>query len=326
MDFRIKAQTEIWTGGSNRHNTYLQLTGLLGGIRWWAEALARSYGVRACDPTDENQRCKKAGLCPICELFGNVAVPQAAKFALRCWNDADGLPDKKEARTDPLIRSTTPSDLVFHLEFLFYRSPKPYERCLLAKTIDLISQYGSLGGKTTLKPSKTSTKQQHRDYGIIRLLGVTGLGPEDRKSWEEETSKGAGAGGSQPDLPNLDLFWFLPGETVIGDSSQRDDAFNHLLGLSRTNWPGRTPASVPFRDGYDDVRESVCGIYKKRSKRVFSFKKPARTWGYVLDSTLWAKVPGWLQAAGADPSKIVYGKDVKSKDIESALAKPASTS
>ena len=151
--FQCKARSDIWTGDSQGKNAQLHLTSILGGIRWWAEAIVRSFGGHACDPasrTAPNAVCAKDHLCLICHLFGNPNQPMGAKFALRCWND-----DARRSLKTAAIKK----DEEFFLEFLFYKSevlernPQAYEIWLLAKTLDLISSYGSIGGKTVFKPT-----------------------------------------------------------------------------------------------------------------------------------------------------------------------------
>ena len=53
MIFELRALTDIWTGGADRSNDKLHLSGLKGSLRWWYEALVRDLGAKPCDPTDK---------------------------------------------------------------------------------------------------------------------------------------------------------------------------------------------------------------------------------------------------------------------------------
>ena len=58
MEFKLKALTDIWTGGVNsRDGSTLHITGIKGSIRWWYEVLIRGLKGYACDPSDEKWRC-----------------------------------------------------------------------------------------------------------------------------------------------------------------------------------------------------------------------------------------------------------------------------
>lgn len=80
MKIEIMTLTPIWTGGVDGKPDRLQETGIIGGMRWWYEAIVRGIGGYACDPTSD-KRCELSGrektheerlakLCPACYLFG----------------------------------------------------------------------------------------------------------------------------------------------------------------------------------------------------------------------------------------------------------------
>lgn len=95
LTITLKTLTPLWTGGADQTSDRLHVTGLMGSLRWWYEALVRGLGGYACDPTSENPdaRCAfdskayekaraekrddaeaiREGLkkvCPVCHLFG----------------------------------------------------------------------------------------------------------------------------------------------------------------------------------------------------------------------------------------------------------------
>ncbi len=317
--FHCKALTDIWTGDRHGRNDHLQLTGLLGSIRWWAEAIVRAFEFRACDPTmreGPDQLCETGHLCLICKLFGNSNVPQAAKFAIRCWGNAQ----RTEVFTKKLEK-----DADFWLQFLFCRAPEQHELWLLAKTMEIVSQYGSVGGKTILKPTNDATapkgdvvpwRKRHTDYGILSVSDVEVLG--EAGAFADTTAPFAGiaadAGGSGG-LPNINRFWFAPGITLYVHGT-----FKQLL-------------DCPAPPAHKALSRDAEGVRLTKSKRVFSFSgapagQPpvsaiARTWGWVSDPALWnrATVAAWLRAVGiANP---VWGEDIRTLPLNLPMVAPA---
>ncbi len=320
MIFKLQALSEIWTGDEHRQNSRLQMTSLLGSIRWWAEAYVRAFDVRACDPTDSGLRCSNIDPCFICQLFGgvgsgqsqrNAPLPAAARFSIRAWKDLNGQPDRSEIRIEPLHAGQ-----IFWLEFSFLHSQPPLrsaQQHLLATILHIICTYASLGGKTTLKPvpGNAAGNECHRDYGLIQLLGMQGAMPDDEpvNVWKtrflvEMQHRQKKQPNETPDLPRIDYFFFLPGVTLY-ESHPEIGSFNHLLGLDAMPWPSMFSIKE-FNDGFDPLRAHVRGSRDIQSKRLFSFTLPAaingrpagRTWGYVLDPGFLSQIPDWLNAAG----------------------------
>ena len=47
MEFKLRALTDIWTGGvDHRNGDKLHLSGIKGSIRWWYETLVRGLGSK----------------------------------------------------------------------------------------------------------------------------------------------------------------------------------------------------------------------------------------------------------------------------------------
>jgi len=87
MDLTFETLTPIWTGGIDRNPDRIHESGIIGGMRWWYEAIVRGVGGCACDPSqhkcsfdakkyrnskgiDERRRLLDAGLCDVCQVFG----------------------------------------------------------------------------------------------------------------------------------------------------------------------------------------------------------------------------------------------------------------
>jgi CRISPR-associated protein Cmr1 len=97
LEITLKTLTPLWTGGADGKSDRLHVTGILGSLRWWYEAIVRGLGGYVSDPTAEPsaarsefdtaayaqaQRDKRpyaetlaAGLktvCPVSYLFGTT--------------------------------------------------------------------------------------------------------------------------------------------------------------------------------------------------------------------------------------------------------------
>lgn len=91
---KIKLLTPIWTGDENRKCTTLRETGILGSLRWWYEALIRSLGGYACDPTNTN--CNNKDHCNACELFGCTGWARKFRIELSFDQTSSSEPDQAE--------------------------------------------------------------------------------------------------------------------------------------------------------------------------------------------------------------------------------------
>jgi len=60
LEMTLQTLTPLWTGGVDQTCDRLHETGLIGGLRWWYEALVRGLGGYACDPRSDD-RCPDLG-------------------------------------------------------------------------------------------------------------------------------------------------------------------------------------------------------------------------------------------------------------------------
>ncbi|KXS44917.1 MAG: hypothetical protein AWU58_1114 [Methanohalophilus sp. T328-1] len=165
----IEKVTEIYTGNAKREYTELRETGILGSMRWWYEAVIRGYGGTACDPTDTN--CDKDSHCDACELFGCTGWARKFRFEI----DESGNTVK--------------------LKFKPLRKINTVEWALLNKTLNIIADYGAIGGKIA-----------EGNHGLIEIkssdLGSYTIDKEDLKAYLKKK-------GSSADNPNLSNFFFI---------------------------------------------------------------------------------------------------------------------
>jgi CRISPR-associated protein Cmr1 len=58
LTITLKTLTPLWTGGADGTSDRLHVTGLMGSLRWWYEALVRGLGGYVSDPTAENPEAR----------------------------------------------------------------------------------------------------------------------------------------------------------------------------------------------------------------------------------------------------------------------------
>ncbi|TCT10535.1 CRISPR-associated protein Cmr1 [Tepidamorphus gemmatus] len=268
----LKALTDIWTGDAERKGDRLIPTGLLGSIRWWFEVVVRGLGGSACDPTehqcpDRQKKLHEAGHhCVVCELFGCTGWARKFRF--------DVLDGNEQIKTTQIKK-----DNAFKLRFTPLRRIEQEEWALLDLTLRLIAKYGAIGGKTVYKPSDESARQSqahHRDYGIVQINGAPTIEKRklnqlkayvSRSEWRT-LNHGAYAWAS------LANFWCVPGRYLVRQNGN-ESTFNRVLGRKEPKNQGQQ-----LRDKAECVDKWLAGK-QQESKKVFSFKDPPRTFGFV---------------------------------------------
>ena len=254
MEIRLKALTPLWTGGVDRRSDRIHETGIIGSLRWWYEALLRGLDGPACDPSGHD--CKGESHCAACELFGCTGWARKFRFEVR---DEGGRLAQKPIQSGQHV--------VFR--FVPLKPLHPEEVTLLWRTIQLIARYGSIGGKTILKPSedpRKNVKPHHMDYGLIELVNSFPEGLWNRRALEAYLRNDFRKC-SNREWPNLRCFWFVQGKT-----------------LTR-----REHNAIVKRDPKGRYQLEAAALHKwlggaqQRSKKIFAFHTldAQRTWGYA---------------------------------------------
>ncbi len=223
MTIQLRTLTPIWTGGVDQKPDRLHETGLIGSLRWWYEALVRGLGGYACDPTSSADRCPDLDgkHCVACELFGCTGWGRKFKLVVE---DGEGK----------VIEKALERNMEFVLEFVELRSIAKEEMWLLAKTVEVAAKYGSIGGKTTLKPQANVRRPQD---SLQRLpsakpgddMGIISWQKGPRLSADRSAAAGyVGKQGSKGpgELPDLRWFFFMKGSLL------RRGQMNTLMGRS----------------------------------------------------------------------------------------------
>jgi len=298
--YKFHALTDLWTGDVNGKSERLITTGLLGSIRWWFEVLVRGLGGRACDPTDT--KCEDRNHCVVCELFGCTGWARKFRFEV-LDKDCNIRETRNNARTN--ISPQIKKDDEFSLRFTALRPICNEEWTLLDATLRLIADYGAIGGKTVFKPTDESDREKeihHQDYGIVEIVKVD---PQIKVPKVMEVEKYIlDERWRKPELKDSDFswaslkyFWFV-GDKTLTRCYANSSSFNRVLGRKESkacsdcgqihNPPNKCPKTKkhPSReseqlvDDNDRISKWFAGS-QQESKKVFSFKNPARTFGFV---------------------------------------------
>jgi CRISPR-associated protein Cmr1 len=278
-NYQMRALTDVWTGDADtaqsKQAKRLIPTGLLGSIRWWFEVLARGLGGAPCDPSSNQKVCLNEQHCVVCELFGCTGWARKFRFDVR---NAQGA-----VITSKLTKNTT-----FHLRFTPLRAVKAEEWALLELTLRLISEFGALGGKTVLKPSKQNNKMQHADFGLVKWNGAASATHTRQQlvnyvsGW---TEKPAIHGATWASCSHM---WFVEGEHLTRQD-QNTSTFNRVIRRPEPKANSSQGDSWLAGRRAQSARNDRHAV-EAESKKVFSFQSPPRTFGFAqqvgdLDST-----------------------------------------
>jgi CRISPR-associated protein Cmr1 len=263
-NYKLEALTDLWTGDVNGKPDRLITTGLLGSIRWWFEVLVRGLGGSACDPTDT--KCEDRNHCVVCELFG--CTGWARKFRFEVLDENGGI------KTDQIKQNQA-----FNLCFTPLRPIRDEEWALLDATLRLIADYGAIGGKTVLKPTdevSRASKLHHKDYGLVKMVTPQQFDGTGRGDLETYLSKWRKVKHGEFAWASLQHFWCVNGKYLARQQNGNSSSFNDVIRRPEPKQQsGQNDSWIAGRR--PDRRNNV----EAESKKVFSFKNPARTFGFV---------------------------------------------
>ncbi|HDL49101.1 MAG TPA: type III-B CRISPR module RAMP protein Cmr1 [Actinobacteria bacterium] len=265
--YNLTALTDIWTGDiDGKPPGRLITTGLLGSIRWWFEVVVRGLGGSACDPSAQHKTCQDDKHCVVCELFG--CTGWARKFRFDVF-DESGHP-----RQEQITKNTA-----FKIRFTPLRPIRDEEWALLDLTLRLIANYGALGGKTVYKPTAEKRRQDashHQDYGIVRIKqrpDVDSIGLNRVRAYVGG-ERWRGMDHTKFRWASLEYFWCIEGKTLARQDTD-SSSFNHVLGRKESK------SDAKWLVNGDDATAQWLAGSTGNSKKVFSFRDPARTFGFV---------------------------------------------
>jgi CRISPR type III-B/RAMP module RAMP protein Cmr1 len=197
LDINCRPHTPIWTGDVGQKGARLRETGLMGSLRWWYEAILRSIGFYACDPSTGScvyeESIKFAGICLACQFFGCTGYSRRFRFEI------DGHGASGQLREVKLKNPGTANHRGWRIP---QELTKPFRLKIVPLFVDgfdiagiglalrLIERFGAFGAKTS------------HGQGVIRFNGIPAA---DFAEWKDALTRRPHQQSAQPpNSPNLD--------------------------------------------------------------------------------------------------------------------------
>ncbi len=180
MSLKIKTLTPIWTGDIDSESDSIQSTGIIGSLRWWAEAILRGKGKYVCDPIMDSQdgRCPKnikknnqeiTQYCAACLIFGATGIRRIFRIYInggkRTFN-GKAIIIKPEGRNRGWYLG---SGIIGDMSLELISLDKDFEENLILAPLVIAAKRGAIGAKT-----------QH-GYGVIDIEDYSEVGFEKFK-------------------------------------------------------------------------------------------------------------------------------------------------
>ena len=234
-----------------------------GGSRCWC-----GLKGNACDPT--GKQCEGRNHCVVCELFGCTGWARKFRFEV--------LDEKGSTQSDQI------KDQKFSLRFTPLRPIRTEEWVLLDATLHLIAEYGAIGGRTVFKPSDESgreNKLHHKDFGLIDIVSSPPSVQTPHDDLKKYLSQWQQLNHGDFAWASLRHFWCVNGQTLTRQDNNTS-SFNRVI--KRPEPKQQSSQGNSWLAGYRPNPNPSPNPRRKieaESKKVFSFKAPARTFGFV---------------------------------------------
>ncbi|MEA2005691.1 MAG: type III-B CRISPR module RAMP protein Cmr1 [Acidobacteriota bacterium] len=218
MKITLQPKTPLWTGDIDSKSDFIQSTGVMGSLRWWAEAILRGMGYFACDPTEDNHRCPKEAnrnnqkipkYCPACLVFGATGIRRLFKLEIsggeRVFNDG-AINIKPDGRNRGWYLG---SGLIGEIDLRTISLDRDFDDNLVLLPILIASNWGALGART-----------QH-GYGVVVLEQKKDLKIDDFKNAMKERLKSLNVEERKNvnnKLPNLKEMFFAKVQFEVQDN------------------------------------------------------------------------------------------------------------
>lgn len=164
-EIKLKLITPLWTGDIDSRSNLVQTTGIIGSLRWWAEAVLRGLGYFACDPSEEsrcpeevkNNNNESIAYCPVCLIFGATGIRRLFRLEV---NGGERLFDGSPINIKPSGRNRgwfLGSGIVGELELKIVPLSKDFDYQLVFLPLTIAANWGAIGAKTQV------------GYGVVRF-------------------------------------------------------------------------------------------------------------------------------------------------------------
>ncbi len=278
LTITLKTLTPLWTGGADGKSDRLHVTGMMGSLRWWYEAVVRGWDGYACDPT--HQSCiydadkPYNDLCLGCQLFGATGWARRFRLSLDDATRPAGTTGPQQPNGNRFKRNNPnqPPSWYFPSQgrggtfaLSIVPTSEDFDPLIILGLLKLVEQRAGLAAKTQL------------GYGWIKLQESP---PIDANAFAQKMrAVAARQSGKSNGLPNLHEMFFArvrPGDTGL----------TATLNL-------KYDVRAAFRNafgGNQQLRHWVCGSVRgndrQASKVYFSqaVDSSMRIWGWIPDA------------------------------------------
>lgn len=311
LEVQVRTLTPLWTGGVDGTMDRIHETGLLGSLRWWYEAIVRSLGGWACDPTEhvctlsgENLKKYKdarsqgkvwrealdeAGICDACKVFGTTEWQR--RFRLEVIED----------RVSPVWDSERPLNIRppgrtrgwflppgWMGEFTLKITGEPQVLTMLSALMLFLERWGSLGSKSLLGYGVFLIKNRHE---ILKMV----------EKWEWGKIEEVDESRNESALPDLRQFGFLRYRIV----NPHPAWWTHVSGIERVAskvQPLVKYKTVPVMPALkNEWRFNRWKGSKRIEREIFGFSdvkirqrsRIAVSWAYQISNKIW-EIRGWV--------------------------------
>lgn len=267
----------IWTGGANsKEMTAVNATSVLGGLRFWAEAMLRANGATACF---EKERC---GKCEACMTFGCTGISRA--FSLQVKHENLNQSIGKATSPLPLPQYKYQNNRGETKTPRYYLTNGYTGQLDLAMAVRRPDAHGDFG----LPPAMLTALYLMIEYGTVGAYdqygcGLTGFAdPDQKENLRELALLGAeSASGGNGKAKNLALgdFFFFRG-CVSKDKSR--EAMGEIRYLIR---------NVIRKTGDERLRHWFCGSLKTDQETFSGRANSGTNYSFSIDGN--GKLYGW---------------------------------
>lgn len=274
----IETMTPIWTGDNNRETSYLRATSFIGGLRFWTEALLRSFGYKICDVT--NQGCihepeKEKKACPGCQIFGCTGLSRSFQMQIVPDGKIKSQPHEIVYRKQRKELATLVSK---GLSGKFKLKLVPLRPEFSNTNISNFS-YALIGLFLLLKWGTIGARDQY-GHGLVKagidkdyIVPIKGLIEEERKNTKQKEKKQKKSGLS------FENFFFFKADIDYNKVSSAKEAFNFRAAVRRQFSKEK------------NLRHYFCGSLRKiYSNDKIIFDKAATNYNFAIVDN---KVIGW---------------------------------
>ena len=196
MKIQIRTLTPLWTGGveTSRMDRIHEI-GIIGGLRWWYEAIVRGLGGQACDPSKHECPDRDDNYCAVCQIFGATGWKRRFQLVVmqdetkRAWEAPDQMLNVRP-RGRQRGRYLPPGRVgYFTLQITGQRQTLK----LLAALFLFLERYGTIGAKPQL------------GYGVFKIENQEEI-KNLAQDWKWQVMNSLSANNQYPDLRHFGFF------------------------------------------------------------------------------------------------------------------------